>query len=257
MGIFVERRGDKGTPVVCVHGSLSAGMAAFSEQVPLSENWRIVIPYRRGYGTNDLIDRVDLNQDAGDIVELLGDGAHVVGTSMGGIVAMKAAALAPSRVYSLTLIEPPAFGAALDVPAVAEIAHAMKRHWAEADRLDLRAFAKGFLDAIELDFPLPAQLPIGLEAAIRNLTTERPWKVDVPTGAIAAATFPKLVIAGGWSTAFDSIAERLAGLFGVELKVLTGATHAVQKLGPPFNELLASFLEEAEQNNPLLSTSKR
>jgi pimeloyl-ACP methyl ester carboxylesterase len=114
---------------VLVHGSLNDGSVAFQAQAALAERWRLIVPNRRGYGKNPPIERVDVDADAQDIVELLGKGAHLVGTSMGGIVAGRAAALAPDWVLSLTLIEPPAFLNARDVPAVAETAAALKRHW--------------------------------------------------------------------------------------------------------------------------------
>ena len=43
----------------------------------------------------------------------------------------------------------------------------------------------------------------------------------------------------------DVLEERL----GAERAVLPGNGHAVQLLGEPFNELLAAFVERAEQHN--------
>src|SRR3546814_13001552 len=63
---------------------------------------------------------VDILRDAHDVVEVLGDGAHLVGTSMGGMVSMNAAGLRPDLVHSLTVIEPPAFALANDIPARSE-----------------------------------------------------------------------------------------------------------------------------------------
>src|SRR3546814_13841386 len=80
---------------------------------------------------------VDILRDAHDVVEVLGDGAHLVGTSMGGMVSMNAAGLRPDLVHSLTVIEPPAFALANDIPAVRRVSSAMEAHWASAGPADL------------------------------------------------------------------------------------------------------------------------
>jgi len=225
-----------------VHGSLGFGAAAFGEQKALSGEHQLVVMTRAGYGDTTPIAGVNVLDDAADVVELLGKGAHLVGTSMGGIVAMNAAAMAPGRVRSLTVIEPPAFALVADLADVRRVSDAMKRHWRNADPSHLREFAIGFVAALEMTMTIPDPLPPPLAAAVANLVTERPWRVDVPIGAVADAAFPKLVVTGGWSGAFDGIAARLAGLLRTELHTLTGAGHAVQRVGAPFNTLLAGHI---------------
>src|SRR5579862_721574 len=84
MGLQITTLGDSGPTVILVHGSLNDGSIAFSAQAPLAKRWRLLIPNRRGYGNSPATDKVDVDVDAADIVQLLGSGAHVVGTSMGG-----------------------------------------------------------------------------------------------------------------------------------------------------------------------------
>lgn len=238
----VERWGSRGERVVMVHGSLSTGSNAFREQRSLARDFTIDVVTRRGYGNTLPIDAVDVARDARDVVEVLGEGAHLVGTSMGGVVAMNAAGLRPDLVRSLTVIEPPAFALATDLPDVRRVSDAMQAHWARADSTDLRSFAIGFVRALEADIAIPDPLSEALAVSVRNLVTEKPWKVDVPVGAIAGAEFPKLVVTGGWSKAFDGIANRLAVLLKTDLHVLTGAGHGVQNVGNPFNELLTKHI---------------
>jgi pimeloyl-ACP methyl ester carboxylesterase len=245
MDCAVDVWGTGGERVVLVHGSLGVGAAAFAEQRPLSDQYRLEVVTRRGYGDTAPITAVDVALDARDVIEVLGSGAHLVGTSMGGIVAMKAAGLRPDLIKSLTVIEPPAFALTADVPAVAAVSKAMKAHWASADPGDLRSFVAGFIAALGMEMPLPETLPAPLAAAAVNLVTERPWRVDAPVGAIADAPFPKLVVTGGWSPAFDAIAQRLADLFETDLHTLRGAGHAVQRVGAPFNDLLRRHLQSA------------
>ncbi|TWB94893.1 alpha/beta hydrolase family protein [Bradyrhizobium macuxiense] len=245
MSYAVENWGGGGDRIVLVHGSLGVGAAAFGKQKPLADTFALAVMTRRGYGDTAPIDAVDVLRDAADVIELLGDGAHLVGTSMGGIVAMNAAGRRPDLVRSLTVIEPPAFALASDLPPVRRVAEAMRKHWATADRTKRHAFVTGFLAALEMNMPMPDPLPPPVNAAAGVLVTERPWGVDVPVGAVADARFPKLVVTGGWSEAFDGISGRLADLFNVECHCLQGAGHAVQKVGEPFNALLRRHIASA------------
>lgn len=245
MQYAVETWGDGAERIVMVHGSLGVGASAFSEQKVLESRYTVQVMTRRGYGTTPPIAAVDIQQDARDVVELLGEGAHLVGTSMGGIVSLNAAGLRPDLVRSLTVIEPPAFPIAADLPDVRRVSGALKRHWAKADPSDLRSFVVGFLDALEFRMPMPDPLPGPVAAAAVNLVTERPWRVDVPVGAVAESPFPKMVVTGGHSPAFDAIAGRLAQLLDCQLHTLTGAGHAVQKVGAPFNERLENLISAA------------
>lgn len=247
MKYSVERWGSGAERIVFVHGSLGYGAAAFGEQQPLGDRFTLDVVTRRGYGDNPPITAVDVLADAQDVIEILGDGAHLVGTSMGGVVAMNAAGLRPDLIRSLTVIEPPAFALAADLPEVRRVSDAMRRHWRTADPADLHAFVSGFVEALEVGIPIPDPLPAPMAATVRNLVTERPWKVDVPIGAIDDASFPKLVVVGGWSKAFDAIGRRLADLLETDLHVLTGAGHAVQKVGQPFNDLLVRHVENSRE----------
>lgn len=248
MGYAVERWGDGPERIVLVHGSLSVGAGAFSEQRALAEHFTVDVVTRRGYGDTLPTTRVDVIQDAHDVVEVLGNGAHLVGTSMGGVVSMNAAGLRPDLIHSLTVIEPPAFALAADHPDVRRVSDAMKQHWRDADPAQAHAFVTGFIAALEMEMALPEPLPPTLVTAVRNLVTERPWKVDVPIGAIADAAFPKLVVTGGWSGAFDAICRRIADLLETDLHVLTGAGHGVQKVGAPFNSLLMRLVERVTRH---------
>ena len=96
-----------GTPVVLVHGSLATGAEEWEAQRPLAdEGFRLLVLDRRGYGQSPAADGEDFLRDADDIAELMGDGAHLVGHSYGGLGAMFAAARRPEATLSLTLLEP-------------------------------------------------------------------------------------------------------------------------------------------------------
>ena len=242
MGLQITTLGDSGPTVILVHGSLNDGSIAFSAQAPLAKRWRLLIPNRRGYGNSPATDKVDVDVDAADIVQLLGSEAHLVGTSMGGIVVAHAAAQAPALVRSLTLIEPPAFVNAIDIAPVARTAEAMKQHWRTADHSGPAEFIPGFLEALGIKIALPSPLPPSIIAAARNLITEAPWDCSVPAAELAGAAFPKLVVSGTSCAAFEAICSRIAVQIGAVRRVFDGAGHAVQRLGAPFNELLEAFM---------------
>lgn len=246
MNLDVTVWGDNGPPVVMVHGSLNDGLAAYQAQKPLADRWRLIVPNRRGYGKNPPVVRVQPDVDAADIVELLGASAHLVGTSMGGVVAARAAALAPNRVLSLTLIEPPAFPNAMHAPRVAQSARALRLHWANSINSEPSIFVEGFLQAMEMHMALPSPLPPGLVHACGNLKTEAPWESGIPSDTLAAATFPKLVVSGDSSPVFEIIADTIAATLQAKRKVFPGAGHAVQRIGEPFNALLEEFMLAAK-----------
>src|SRR5213078_1792229 len=79
-----------------------------------------------------------------------------------------------------------------------------------------------------------------LEQGVRTLMVERtPWEADPPLDALRTAPFPKLVVSGGHSAAFDAVCDVLERKLEAKRAVLPGAGHSVQRLGAPFNELLA------------------
>ncbi|MFJ9371272.1 alpha/beta fold hydrolase [Nocardia sp. NPDC101769] len=244
--LAAERWGATGPRVVMVHGSLSSAAAAFGEQRILADRYQITAPYRRGYSPSPSTPRIDPDRDAAEIAELLGDGAHLVGTSMGGVIAMRAAALAPEKVWSLTVIEPPALPNGTGRPAADRLAAALRDYWAATDPADLESFATGFLEVLSIDMSLPSPLPAPLAEAIRNLTTEKPWETGVPLEALARTAFPKLVVTGGGTPGFEDVADALAEGLSAKRVLFEGSPHAVQRIGQKFNDELVAHLQNAE-----------
>lgn len=95
--------------VVRVHGAVTGGQATWQAQQSLAESYELLTPDRQRYGVASPDGVDDPGADALTISALLGQGAHLVGYSMGGMVAMLAAARNPGAVASLVLIEPVAF----------------------------------------------------------------------------------------------------------------------------------------------------
>jgi pimeloyl-ACP methyl ester carboxylesterase len=239
--LFVESWG-AGTRVVLVHGSLATGGEEWQAQRPLADEcFRLLAPDRRGYGKSPVAQGEDFLRDADDIAELMGDGAHLVGHSYGGLGVLFAAARRPDATLSVALLEPAAFGLGQDHPAARSIVDEVRSLWDQ--NLPDEDWAIRFLKAVGSDpdaFPpefLAAAMPL-----VPVLRHGRPiWQSDFPLAALAAATFPKLVVSGGHSAGFDAICDDLAERIGASRAVAVGAGHEVQFTGRAVNELLLAL----------------
>jgi pimeloyl-ACP methyl ester carboxylesterase len=162
------------------------------------------------------------------------------------VIALLLAERRPELVRSLTVLEPPAFGAARGIPAADEFMARIADHWAQGPRDDPAAFLRGFLTLVGSS-PPPGEFTPELLQGARTLMVERPpSEAVIPFDELARAAFPKLVVSGGHSAAFEALCDVLEERLGAERAVLSGAGHSVQRLGEPFNELLARFVERAE-----------
>ncbi|HJR24668.1 MAG TPA: alpha/beta fold hydrolase [Acidimicrobiales bacterium] len=239
--LHVETWGD-GDAAVLVHGSLATGAEEWEAQRPLADaGYRLVVPDRRGSGQSPPVAGEDFLQDAEDIAQLMGDGAHLVGHSYGGLGVLYAAALRPEATRSLTMLEPGTLSLAQDHPAVRSFVDQLRRSW-ELDVPD-EEWVVGFLKAVGSD---PDDFgPEFLAAAVPLVPVFRRgrtiWDVDVPLDEIAAAKFPKLVVSGGHSEAFEAICDELAERIGATRSVIEGAGHEIQFTGDPLNEQLLAL----------------
>jgi pimeloyl-ACP methyl ester carboxylesterase len=227
-----------------VHGSVVNAELTWSAQKPLADRFAIVAPNRRGFPPGPDVERVDFEDEAIWLEQFLAAGTHVVGHSYGGVISLLAAARRPELLRSLTVIEPPAFGVARGVPEADEFTARIEEHWASGPR-EPGEFLRGFLGLVGSSIP-PGNFTPELLQGARTLMVERsPAEAVIPFGELAQAPFPKLVVSGGHSRAFDAVCDVLERRLGAERAVLPGAGHSVQRLGQPFNELLADFVLRA------------
>ena len=244
--LYVESWGD-GTPVVLVHSSLATGAEEWEAQRPLAhEGFRLLVPDRRGYGRSPGAEGEDFLRDAENIVDLMGDGAHLVGHSYGGLGVLFAAARRPEATRSLALLEPGTYALGQRHPAGRELVSAVRRLW-DQDLPD-EEWVVGFLKAVGSDpdtFPpdfLAAALPL-----VPVFRRGRPiWYPDLPLGELADAPFPKLVVSGGHSPGYEAICDDLASRIGASRKVVEGAGHEIQFTGKPINDTLLAFWRTPE-----------
>jgi pimeloyl-ACP methyl ester carboxylesterase len=230
--------------LLLVHGSVVNAELTWSAQTPLVDQFKIVAPNRRGFPPGPDVDQVDFEDEAVWLEPFLTPGTHLVGHSYGGVIALLSAARYPERLRSLTVIEPPAFRVARGIPAADEFMTRIEEHWTNGPR-DPGEFLRGFLSLVGSSTP-PGNFTPELLQGARTLMVERsPAEAVIPLDELARTPFPRLVVSGGHSPAFEALCDVLEERLGAERAVLPGAGHSVQRLGEPFNELLAGFVERA------------
>jgi len=226
--------------VVLIHGSGGNAESAWGPVQPLADRFELVTPNRGGYPPNPPLDRIDFDEQADELAPLLGDGAHLVGHSYGGVIALLIAARRPEAVLSLAVSEPPAFGLARGDPEVDRLVERLDEHFHNGPR-EPRAFAAGFMEIVGTSATVPEELPPDVERGIRALMAERPpWEAEIPLDRLAAAPFRKLVISGGHSAAFDAVCDVLEERLPAERAVLLGAGHGLAR-APGYPERLVAF----------------
>jgi pimeloyl-ACP methyl ester carboxylesterase len=246
--LHVTRLGD-GPPAVFVHGSFGSGNETWSAQRPLADEFELLLVDRRGFGRSPLEGRVDFDRDADDVASLLPTGAHLVGHSYGGVVALLAAARNAGAVRSLTVIEPPALALVRGDSAVEEFIAELAELARTTD--DPSAYRTGFLHAFGFR-PNHTELEgAALDAARASMAERSPAEAEIPLDFLARQPFPKLVVRGDWRDARPTAQRRAGAIFHAICEVLEErlgaesaefrAAHNPQLLGRPFNERLRAF----------------
>jgi 3-oxoadipate enol-lactonase len=103
---FIEK--GEGPAVLCLHG-IGGGASNFNPQIEdLSKNYQVISWNMPGYGDAAPLEKTSfqgLSNAAFDILDTLGiEQTHLIGHSMGGMLAIEMAVRQPSRIASLSLI---------------------------------------------------------------------------------------------------------------------------------------------------------
>ena len=241
--VHVETIGN-GPRVVLVHGSGNAARA-WEAQRALAGRYTLVLPVRSGYPPNPPLERIDFERQAEELAPLLAGGAHLVGHSYGGVIAMLMAAGAPDRVRSLVVSEPPLLQLAPGEPAAARLVAELTALFEDRERTPLEHAAR-FVGIVGVEMDVPESLSEEDEAVTRAAMAERPpWEAEIPFAELRAAPFPKLVLSGGHSPAFDAVCDVVEERVGASRLPVPGKGHGIPR-APGYNEALAAFFEEAQ-----------
>ena len=252
--IHITRWGDSGPKVVLVHGSAQGGSVGgdhhFSRQEALGRRgWSVIVPDRPGHGRSPAPGRPDDAEiDGAWVSDLLGEGAHLVGHSFGGCVALAAAALRPERVRSLTLIEPGMQTLAMDDSRVRKFV--MGLLFAKFFSISATSRARRFVKIAGI----PADLRGDAGPDELRRIGEGLGKIRIPSkatleaqlGVIKDAKIPLLTISGGWSPGIDQTAARVAALGGGKHRIIQSPHHFPQRISEEFNDALSRFMTESD-----------
>ena len=245
--VYIERWGSDGPRVVFIHGGAqgtsSAGHSNFQQQEALGrEGWELIVPDRPGHGRSPDPSRPDdAEADAVWTAELLGERAHLVGHSFGGLVAVAAAARRPAAVASLVLIEPALFAVATKTAAV------RKQLLKMAATMILPFPPKARAERMMRYLGIPKVFALNdddLTALGKSLKRGRFPKSAAIEGwvtTIRAAHIPVLVISSGSNAAFEAMGEIVAAKLDGRHVIVPIEHHFPQWNATAFNPLVAKF----------------
>src|SRR5438067_1788808 len=192
--------------LLLVHGSVVNAELTWSAQKSLAGRFEIVAPNRRGFPPGPDVEHVDFEDEAVWLDQFLQPGTHLVGHSYGGVIALLAAARRPELVRSPTVIEPPCLAVARGNPVVDAYEARSAALWGKTS--DPESFLRSFLEGVGA--PQPSRVSPELLQGARTLMVERhPWEAEIPFDELSPALFPKLVVSGAHSAAFDIVCDVL------------------------------------------------
>ena len=196
------------------------------------------MPTRRGFPGGPPGERQDFAADAEDLAELVGERAHLVGFSYGGLGVALFAASQPERVHSVTLVEVPLYLVAPDDPLVQQIADAgdafLSGEASPAQEVEFLANAGIGPDAPEEHRD---EIEIATRAA-RGGRSPREAKPDLDT---ISREVPSMVVSGDHHEGIERLCDALADRLGARRELVPGAGHAVPR-ARGFNAVLEDFL---------------
>jgi pimeloyl-ACP methyl ester carboxylesterase len=249
--IHAAKWGDHGPRVLMVHGGAqgtsSAGHANFHAQETLgSEGWQLIVPDRPGHGQSPDPGRPDDAEADGEwVAELLGEGAHLVGHSFGGVVALAAVSRRPDAVRSITLIEPALLKIATSDPAVRKtvlgLAATMLLPFSPATRARRSMKLLGIPDVFGRD---KAELTELGKSLGRAQLPSKAWMLE-RLAVVRDHNIPLLAISGDASACFIGTGKATAAASGGKFVIVPSENHFPQWAGASFNKVMSDFWNDA------------
>ncbi|MBO2521984.1 MAG: hypothetical protein CW345_09335 [Firmicutes bacterium] len=248
--------------LVLIHGDFSDGEGTWQHQLTseaLARACRMIAVDRRGAGKSPKEPRpYSIHGEALDVLAVLDHAGisrfHLAGHSYGGLIAWEVARLAPGRIKSLHLIEPPYLSLLPGDPDVQALQEATEAVAAGARTQPLEATAESFFRALMGDEAVQRikQKP-AWEGLVRE--AERYGWQELPASypperleelAAAREKPPVVVYTGGRShAALQKVARRLAEAASARLVIVPEAGHAVQHAGDALQQSLLLYLSAA------------
>lgn len=246
IGLSVRQGED--APVVLVHGVMAdaTGWLPVANAIDIPE--RIAVVNRRGRAPSDPLGggysvRTDID-DLHAVLDSLGNGAHLVGHSYGGLLAAEVA-VERSDVRSLTLFEPISYPFAPQVvePVKAALADGDPGQAVEIINIDLSGFSRAHVAALRSSaaWPVLCDLarPLGEELEAVNRYTPRYERYPGYDGPVTMIVGEQNLTHPVYGEAFERFRT---GLPGARVEVLAGQGHLAHVEAP---EVLGRALADA------------
>ncbi|MBI5652761.1 MAG: alpha/beta fold hydrolase [Chloroflexi bacterium] len=248
---YLDENPNGKTAVLLLHG-LGATGASWQLQFPAltSAGFRVIAPDARGFGQSSYPGKLSFAEMANDFARLIESlnsaPAHIVGISMGGVLALQLALDHPRLVNKLVLVNTFAH---LQIRGIGAYAYYALRFIlvhtlglpTQARTVTKRIFPRA--DQTELRRALSAQIiqanPGAYRAVMRALA-----RFNV-TARLASLRAPTLVVTGDADTTVrvENQFALAAGIPGSQHAIIPGAGHAVIADSPgAFNQILLEFL---------------
>ncbi|HEX6678867.1 MAG TPA: alpha/beta hydrolase [Actinomycetes bacterium] len=246
-----------GEPMLLIHGAHIANALQPLVAEPALERFQRIRYHRRGLGGSTRpVEAAPTSvavqaKDAVGLLDHVGvDRAHVVGHSLGGAIALEVAALHPTRVASLVLLEP----ALLTTPAGQAFVHAVAPLVERYEAGDVEAAVHGFLALVgdrnwraTIDRTVPGGIAQAVQDAATFFEAELPGVAEWSFGPeqAAAITRPVLSVLGNQSSPLFVEGRQLlhAWFPACQDADIVGATHLLQMQAPgPVAAAIAAFL---------------
>ena len=235
--------------LVLIHGYLGGSLQFAAQSGCFARDFHVICPDLPGFGQNNAVVSPDtIAGFAQHVLAVLDSqgiyGFHLLGHSMGGMVAQEIAACAPGRVHSLILYGTGPVG---NIPGRFESMQVSKQRLGElgVEANARRISAKWFVDADESPaYQACADIAVQTspQAAVAALCAMETW---CGRHALVTITSPTLVVWGEHDTSYlwPSPAELCHKIPGARLSVVPGCAHAVHLEKPcVFNAIVLDFL---------------
>jgi len=247
-----------GEPLLMIQGLGASSRAWIRQRRAFAKRYRCIAFDNRGAGHSDKPEGpYDLGQMAEDAIAVLDavgvESAHVMGASMGGVIAQILAVLHPERVRTLIL--------ACTASRHHEWRRELLAEWAETARTNgMRHVAGRSLRWLvgprmrrRLELPASILWPLIAAAPAHAFIRQVEAILNADDGLreeLRALRVPTLVITGSQDilTPVGDAEELAETIPGAELVIVPGAAHAVMvDRAPAFNDAVLDFLDRHQQ----------